>query len=48
MDMHYCDMFDNCAQCPIPFCPREKLDPGWLDGMDEQEELDEMEEDDGW
>jgi hypothetical protein len=50
MELHDCDIFDNCARCPIAFCPYEKLDPDWLDGMDEQEELDEMDEDedDGW
>lgn len=48
MDLHDCDIYDNCARCPIAFCPYEKLDPDWLDGVDEQEELDEMEEDDGW
>lgn len=26
MNMHYCNIFDNCAQCPAPYCPHEKLD----------------------
>ena len=46
MVLNYCDIFDNCAQCPVPFCPYEKLDTDWLDEVDEMEEMEDQ--DDGW
>lgn len=55
MDMHYCDLFDNCAQCPAPYCPYEKMDemidiPFSEDEDDEDELIEAMydDEDDGW
>ena len=39
--MNGCDIFDNCAQCPIPFCPGSDDDLLELDEMDEDD-------DDGW
>ena len=42
--MKYCDIFDNCAQCPVPFCPQGDDD----DELLELDEMDDEDEDDGW
>lgn len=36
--MHYCDIFGDCYHCPTPCCPYEKLEPFWLDEIEEEEE----------
>ena len=41
MDMHYCDIFTDCYHCPAPFCPYEKLEPSWLDDVEEEKESEE-------
>jgi len=38
MDMHYCDIFGDCYHCPAAFCPYEKLEPSWLDYVEEEKE----------
>ena len=55
MKFHYGDLFDNCAQCPAPYCPYEKMDemidiPFSEDEDDEDELIEAMydDEDDGW
>ena len=54
MNFHYCDLFDNCAQCPAPYCPYEKMDEMIDIPFSEDEDEDELietlydDEDDGW
>lgn len=39
--MHYCDIFGDCYHCPAAFCPYEKLEPSWLDDVEEEKESEE-------
>ena len=39
MKMDGCDIFDNCAQCPVPFCP------GWDVAKEDAEEKTDGEDD---
>ena len=49
MDAHYCDIFSECYNCPVPFCPYEKLDEQGQDGeWEEVEEEEDDDEDEGW
>ncbi len=41
--MKYCDIFTDCAQCPVPFCPGNDVD---IDGV--EEDLEQDDEQDGW
>ena len=41
MNMHYCDIFGDCYHCPAAFCPYEKLEPNWLDDVEEEKESEE-------
>ena len=41
MYMHYCDIFGDCYHCPATFCPYEKLEPNWLDDVEEEKESEE-------
>lgn len=42
--MHYCIIAKDCEKCPLDTCPCEKLEPFWLDFIEDDEDKESEEE----
>ena len=47
LNLHYCNLSDDCYTCRVPFCPYEKLDDYVQDECADNYD-DEEDQDDGW